>query len=55
MFFSVLYLITIVGILVFSGLAIAAIIRNRAVTRWLAGLAGVTLFYILAVWITAMT
>jgi len=47
--------LTILGILVFSGLTIAAIIRNRPVTRWLAWLAGITLFYILSVWITAIT
>lgn len=49
MFYSLLYLMTIISILVFTGLAIYAIIRERPVFKWLAGLTAVSLTYVLII------
>ncbi|GAA5343857.1 hypothetical protein CLV97_11186 [Planifilum fimeticola] len=49
MFYSLLYLMTIVAILVFTGLAIYAIIRERPVFKWLAGLTAVSVAYVLII------
>ncbi len=49
MFYSLLYLMTIVAILLFTGLAIHAILRDRPVTKWLAGLTAVSLTYVLII------
>lgn len=49
MFFSLLYLFTIVAILVFSVLSIRAITRNEPVGKWILGLVGVSFIYVLLV------
>lgn len=49
MFWSMLYLLTIVGILIFTGLAIYAVIREKPVSKWLAGLTFVSLTYVLII------
>jgi len=49
MFWSLLYLLTIAAILVFTGLAIHAILRDKPVSKWLAGLTVVSLTYVLII------
>jgi len=49
MFYSLLYLLTIVAILVFTGLAINAIIREKPVFKWLAGLTAASLTYVVII------
>ncbi|BCU82908.1 hypothetical protein JIR001_26910 [Polycladomyces abyssicola] len=55
MFFSLLYLIALIAIIIFTVLSIVAIIRDQPVTRWLMGLTAVAFIYVflvaMSVWI----
>ncbi|MFS8513782.1 MAG: hypothetical protein LOD87_08665 [Planifilum fulgidum] len=49
MFYSLLYLLTLIAILAFTGLAIHAVIRERPVFKWLTGLTVASLTYVLII------
>lgn len=49
MFFSLLYLFTLIAIVTFTVLSIVAIIREQPVTRWLMGLTAVAFLYVFLV------
>ncbi|MBA4543568.1 MULTISPECIES: hypothetical protein [Thermoactinomyces] len=49
MFFSVLYLLVLLSILIFTVLAIRAVLLDRPILPWLLGLAAATGIYLLAV------
>lgn len=49
MFYSLLYLLTLIAIIIFTGLAIHAVIREQSVLKWLTGLTVVSLVYVLII------
>jgi hypothetical protein len=55
LFFSLLYLLTLIAIICFTVLSIVAIIREQPVTRWLTGLTAVAFIYVflvaMSIWI----
>jgi hypothetical protein len=49
MFFSLLYLFTVVAILIFTCLAIRSIVKNEEIGKWLLGIIGVAFTYLILV------